>query len=92
MNPVVSSVNEWSESIGWSSDGESNMRETRETMRKDLKYDENDRDDREELAKSSYFDCNIQGLCRVKVGKIQNNNQQNQVGMKGISTQDDSEQ
>jgi len=47
---VVSDVNEWSRSIGWLSDGELNMKETREMIRKDLKYDKNDEDDSGELA------------------------------------------
>ena len=47
---MVSGVNECSRSIRWLSDGELNMKETRETMRKDLKYDENDEDDSGELA------------------------------------------
>jgi len=43
-------VNEQSRSIRWLSDGESNMKETRETMRKDLKYDKNEEDNSGELA------------------------------------------
>jgi len=50
MNLKVSDVNEQSGLVGWLSDGELNMKETKETMRKDLKYDESDRDDRGELA------------------------------------------
>jgi len=50
MNPKVSDVNEGCRSVGWSSDGESNMKETKETTRKDLKCDEGDRDYRGELA------------------------------------------
>jgi hypothetical protein len=43
-------MNKLSRSVGWSLDGESNMKETRETTRKDLKYDECNRDDIGELA------------------------------------------
>jgi len=43
-------MNEQSGSVGWSLDGESNMKEIRETTRKDLKYDKSDRDDIGELA------------------------------------------
>jgi len=44
-----SDMNEWSRLVGWLSDGESNMKETKEMMRKDLKYDKSNRDDRGEL-------------------------------------------
>ena len=47
---MVSDVNEQSGSIRWLSDGELNTKETRETMRKDLKYDENEQDNSGELA------------------------------------------
>jgi len=50
---------------------------------KDLKYEESDMDDRGELANLVFLLCNVQGLCMVEVGKIQNNKQQNQGGMKG---------
>ena len=42
-------MNEWSGLVRLSSDGESNTKETKETTRKDLKYDGSDRDDRGEL-------------------------------------------
>jgi len=81
-------MNERSGSIGWSSDRGSNKKETKETSRKDLKDDESDRDDRGELENLLSLIVMYRVLCRVKVGKIQNNKQQNQVEMKG----DDSEQ
>jgi hypothetical protein len=43
-------MNKWSRSVRLSSDGESNMKETKKVTRKDLKYDESDRDNRGELA------------------------------------------
>jgi len=36
--------------VGWLLDGESNMKETRETMRKLLKYDKNNEDNSGKLA------------------------------------------
>jgi len=49
MNTEVSNVNERSRSFGWLSDGEWNVNVMKEMMRKDLKYEESDRDNREEL-------------------------------------------
>ena len=43
-----------------------------------LKFDEGDKDNGGELANLVLVFCNVQGLCTVEVGKIQNNKQQNQ--------------
>ena len=76
MNPKVSNMNKQSGSFGWSLDGEWNMNETKENNRERLNFDEGNKDNSGELENQVLvLVCNVQGLCRVKEGKIQNHKQ-----------------